>query len=416
MLYFKISLLLALSAILLSFSISAQENYQPGYIVQLNGDTLNGYIDYRNWENNPSKIEFKQSEKGPVTIFRPMLVKGFGVGGEIYHSAIIEIETSPTAINSLDEYPDLNIVVDTAFITVLVRGTKSLLSYKSRNRKENFYIEENGAYTLLRQKKYLLKVGSKTMANENKRYIGQLILYLAGCGDMESHAQKLEYMNESLIRYFNTYYECINGSKDFEMKQENIRLTAGISAGITSTKLNLIGTLSYPDPVFNPSIDFSGGIYMNCLLGRNRQKWSVFNELNYSSFSFETKYRDYLKDYVTARMDFSYIKLINMLRFSYPIKEARIFANAGITYGIAIERENYLREAPESGLSVLITQQRLLTDIRKLDIGFMAGAGVQYKRLSGEIRYEASDGMSPYIDISSKIKRLYFLLGYRILF
>lgn len=37
----------------LSFTqtVFCQTNFQPGYIVQLNGDTLKGWIDYRNWES-----------------------------------------------------------------------------------------------------------------------------------------------------------------------------------------------------------------------------------------------------------------------------------------------------------------------------------------------------------------------------
>ncbi|NJK97917.1 MAG: hypothetical protein HC905_26095 [Bacteroidales bacterium] len=38
----------------------SQENYIPGYVIE-NGDTLKGFIDYRNWEKNPNQIAFKTS-------------------------------------------------------------------------------------------------------------------------------------------------------------------------------------------------------------------------------------------------------------------------------------------------------------------------------------------------------------------
>jgi hypothetical protein len=412
----KSSFVLTCTFILLSLNLFSQDNYQPGFIVQLSGDTLNGFIDYRNWGNNPDKIEFRQSTKGPVTVYRPLSIREFGVAGEIYLSAIIETETSPSALNNLDVTPELKIITDTAFIMVLIRGNKSLLSFRSNSVKDNFYIEENGNYTLLRQKKYLSKAGNKTVVVENKKYIGQLRLYLTGCGDMDSRAVKLEYINQSLTRYFNAYYDCIKGDTVFEMKnQERIKLSAGVSGGITSTSIYLLGTSYYPDPVFKASTDFTGAIFLDCILGRDRQKWSIYNELNYTSFKFETTYPDYLKNTLTTKMNFDYIKLVNMLRFSYPVYKVRVFVNAGVSNGIAFEKDNSVRIVPKNGQIVLIRQERLIKEIRKLDIGFLGGAGIQYKKLSGEIRYENSSGMSPYVYTSSDLERLYFILAYRIL-
>ena len=34
----------------------SQENYLPGYVIKQDADTLYGYLDYRNWEKNPNKI------------------------------------------------------------------------------------------------------------------------------------------------------------------------------------------------------------------------------------------------------------------------------------------------------------------------------------------------------------------------
>jgi hypothetical protein len=34
----------------------SQENYLAGYIVRLGGDTLRGFVDYRNWVDMPTKL------------------------------------------------------------------------------------------------------------------------------------------------------------------------------------------------------------------------------------------------------------------------------------------------------------------------------------------------------------------------
>ncbi len=59
----KLSIRIILGLLFLFMFLQAsfcQENYQPGYIVGLKGDTLHGFINYRNWERNPDKISFRK--------------------------------------------------------------------------------------------------------------------------------------------------------------------------------------------------------------------------------------------------------------------------------------------------------------------------------------------------------------------
>jgi len=48
-----------LAVIVLPTLSYAQSNYKPGYVVDLKGDTLKGFIDYREWHSNPNSINFK---------------------------------------------------------------------------------------------------------------------------------------------------------------------------------------------------------------------------------------------------------------------------------------------------------------------------------------------------------------------
>ena len=53
--YFKLLLL----AVLLPSIASAQSIFRPGYVVNLKGDTLKGYIDVREWASTPTSIKFR---------------------------------------------------------------------------------------------------------------------------------------------------------------------------------------------------------------------------------------------------------------------------------------------------------------------------------------------------------------------
>src|SRR3569833_2202807 len=67
---------------LLSVTAFAQSNYHSGYVVKNNGDTVKGYIDYREWERTPKSIHFKVVETGKeVQEFDPKTIKVFEING-----------------------------------------------------------------------------------------------------------------------------------------------------------------------------------------------------------------------------------------------------------------------------------------------------------------------------------------------
>ena len=72
-----------------------QENYQPGYIVSLAGDTIYGQVDYRNWELNPDKIYFQDESDKVKRSYAPLDIRAFSVQDEFYIGAIVQAEKSP---------------------------------------------------------------------------------------------------------------------------------------------------------------------------------------------------------------------------------------------------------------------------------------------------------------------------------
>src|ERR1700760_4607439 len=52
---------LLLALFLLPASLFAQSNYKTGYVLTLKGDTIHGFINYKEWDNNPTSISFKKS-------------------------------------------------------------------------------------------------------------------------------------------------------------------------------------------------------------------------------------------------------------------------------------------------------------------------------------------------------------------
>lgn len=167
-----------LPALLLPAFCLAQKNYKSGYVVTLQGDTLKGFIDYREWVNTPSEIKFKaDAATGQIQTFSVDNAAAFTVTGlETYQrftvnvsmnsiSAVQPIFGNDTAANS-----------KTVFLRVLIRGDKvNLYSYSDDAKVRYYYAEKNS--TPAEFIYFLIKNDDGTIT-PNKRYRPQLT-YLA---------------------------------------------------------------------------------------------------------------------------------------------------------------------------------------------------------------------------------------------
>ncbi|MBK7174130.1 MAG: hypothetical protein IPH84_13035 [Bacteroidales bacterium] len=79
-----------------SVIVFAQNKFLPAYVIQNDGDTIKGYIEYKQWGQNPEKINFKADLLTQVEIFKPLDIKAFFVQNELYRSAIIFVKRVQT--------------------------------------------------------------------------------------------------------------------------------------------------------------------------------------------------------------------------------------------------------------------------------------------------------------------------------
>lgn len=409
---------IVLSAIgILAFQLAySQENYISGFVVKNDADTLHGFVDYRNWKNNPDIIRFKSNIDDEPISLNPMDITEFQVEDEIYVSAIVDIEDSPLQTDKLKEDNKLNIKVDTTFLQTLYRGEKSLYYYKSSNSKENFYFKKDNSFNLLEYKKYLTLQDGKRVIAENKKYIGQLALYLNDCKNINSKIERTSYNQKSMLELFQFYYNCSSSNNSFEKKLEKSHVEIGVLAGVSSTTLSFrSNSFDYISKAkFNPSVNFSTGVFFDIVFPRNQGKWSLNNELLYSTYKSTTSY-DKNSNYpiILSEIGYSYLKINNLLRFKYPIGTLFIFLNGGISNGISINETNQRRAISNINMTNTIVEGSVLYETRKYEQGLILGTGIKYNRFSLELRYEKGNGMSKYQDLKSLTKRYFLLLGYR---
>jgi hypothetical protein len=406
--------------VLLTYQFAfSQEKYIPGYVIKNNNDTLYGFVDYRNWEKNPDMVKFKKNiEDAPIS-FNPIDITEFKVDGENYVSGIINTEISPTQTDKLIEDPQINIKVDTTFLQTLFKGEKSLFYYKNSNGRENFYIKQDTEFDLLVYKRYIKRQDGKPVITEYRKYLGQLTLYLNDCGTIKSKLDNVSYNQKSLIELFQYYYKCSQSDISFQKKTEKIHTEIGVLAGVSLTSLEFhSGAYAYlVEAGYNPSINFSSGIFFDLILPRNQGKWSFNNEILFSKYKAMGSYKEYESEnnyaITTTEIGYSYFKINNLVRFKYPIGHLFLFINGGVSSGFAINEINYKKIQSKYYTTESVVEELALNDTRIYEQGYILGTGLKYGKLSFELRYEKGNGMSEYISLNSSTKRYYFLLGYK---
>lgn len=115
--------------------IFAQDNYHAGYVINLNGDTTRGSINYREWSINPDLVEFKPELAGSSVIqLIPKSILEFGINN-------MENYRSYTGLVSADKLQNIN--------TTYGHDTKSVQDTLRINRSVFLKLQTTGKYLSL---------------------------------------------------------------------------------------------------------------------------------------------------------------------------------------------------------------------------------------------------------------------------
>jgi hypothetical protein len=139
---FKPFALLLTATMFCSTLIYSQANYEKGTIVLKNGQPIEGFINYQNWEINPKVINFKTSDQTTSTDYSVNDLKSFDVTGkDRYESFIVTKMIAPIDILKVDKNTVYSTVSDTVFLRVLLLGN-NLDLYELFDERVHFYIKQ----------------------------------------------------------------------------------------------------------------------------------------------------------------------------------------------------------------------------------------------------------------------------------
>lgn len=409
-----------LAFVLLSHSlILAQSNFVNSLIVNNDGDTLKGSIDYRNWEKNPKSITFIKTGEQIATELGPLSIKWFKVKNELYVSATVLTELSSTATNDLDYDPQLKTKIDTVFLLTLVEGPKSLYYLKNSQSIENYYIKTTEGFELLIYKAYFKEIDFNTVKVENKKFTGQLLLYFNDRPDANELVKNVNYKAKSLITVFRKYYSANKDVHPYFYIAEKSATYFGLVAGSTLTQIEF-SSVDFPSLEkmdFPTNTNFTFGAYIDLALPRNLARWSIKTDLLFTSYSYKGEYLVKVNDdsytKTSAYFDFSYMKISPMLRYKHKLNNIYLFANVGLSAGLAQTASAYRTIETKFYDYHDVKTSNYFDPPRKFEQGALVGAGVVYNHLSLETRLELGNGFSNQMGTSSNTTSFYFLLGYQ---
>lgn len=157
----KIVLLFVLYA--LTFELASQENFQVGYLVQMDNDTVVGLVKYQGKTNNCISCVFKNSE-GEITQYSPQSILAYGfIDGETYRSKHIKKNSQKKA---------------DFFVQLILDGKVRLFVYNDSIYNERTFIENDSLGI------NELRIVERPVENSNdiykhKEYVGFLKVYLS---------------------------------------------------------------------------------------------------------------------------------------------------------------------------------------------------------------------------------------------
>jgi hypothetical protein len=271
--------------LILNVRCFAQIGYQKGYFINTSGKKIDCLIKNVDWENNPSKFEYKSSENAEVRTATIDDVTEFAVPNEIrFIRQSVLIDRSSRDINGISSTQQPDFQKETVFLRVVVEGKANLFRFHDSNNEKYFFSSQSSNVEQLIYKKYLLPGGR---IGENNTFRQQLRNVLQ-CNEIEvSDLKSLSYRRKAIQKVFVKYNQCENADfVNWEATNDSTRsFLLSIRPGINYGRAKMrSSTLASRNVDFDNQLTFRIGLEGEFALSFHKRKWSLFFEPTYQYY------------------------------------------------------------------------------------------------------------------------------------
>ncbi len=319
----------------------SQSNWQKGFYVGKSLDTIQGFIDHKEWVRNPSYFSFKKSLDQNERTLRLNEVSYFEVTDWVaYKKYFVPISMNDVKLGaSENQHPSRE---DTVFLKLVQTGrTASLYSYKD-DLKERYYLQgpdDKSPYELI----YAVETNADGNSRVVEKFKGQLYSLAAKAGKINTafdwSLRNASYGVKSLTEIVNK----INGgrgtqgimNKAGQGKTNHVKngLNFYFGTGVSRSDLVYSGGLTWAkgsSPSYNPYAVIGVSYFTN----PGVRRIFINAELSLVSASFHTVANN-LQSTIPQRVDYTFNQLTKGLSLSvnynfYNTPQLSCFVGAGV--------------------------------------------------------------------------------------
>lgn len=388
-----------ISLLLLTIQSLAQIQFEEGYIIDNEGKRINCLIKNRDWKDSPVEMSYKITADDIIKTGNVENIKEFGFDGILkFVSVKTKVDRTSEELRSLTADKNPLWLDEHIFVQVLVEGKATLYFYRNRNVERFFYSVPDSSVKQLIYKPYLT---TQTTLEYNAKFRQQLWLELRNPNMTMKDYENLDYTQKDLTQYFrllNSEKLHKNGTLNQNKNRDflNLKVMAGLNRSVISVQHSLYGLLRSASA---QSYNFNAGAEAELFLPFNKNKWSLFLSPTFQQMNSENE--ELIIEYNSLQVPLG-------LRYSvFFNKQTKIFIN-----GIFIPRMTL-----DFKSAIYI---KTLSFEHKFDVAhsnsFAIGTGINYKKLSFEMRYYFENDISRTTrNVWCYYERLSFSLGYSLM-
>jgi hypothetical protein len=330
-------------AFLLPFFSLAQSNYKPGYVVTLKGDTLRGFIDYREWSNNPEAISFKHQLSDAKGIkYTPNDAGYFNINNiEAYQKYTGPISMDVVNTDHLTTGKDTSTKITDVFLRILQKGKNVALYSYTDDLKARYFIGDSPGFA---PKELVYRIYEANDANGNGKtftdetYLKQLntlaIKYNALNDDLAHTLEKADYQKPPIMLIVSRINNITQ--QEFKAKYDdkgNNYFYGGVGLAIATTTPSAGGTYKEaggkPYTSILPAVKFG----INVFASPNSERLSFRFEFSAALIKYTSTYDNKFSPYVNITYGYTNLAVAISPQIIYNFYNGdniKIFAGGGI--------------------------------------------------------------------------------------
>jgi len=240
----------------------SQSNYQKGYIIKNNSDTLRGEIELENEEALLKKIEFKNPD-GTAAGFSPGDIKEFG----------FEDKKRFRVVNYKDALENFN--PTTHFAKLLFEGLYTVYSFRKKQKQYFVVTDKDSSYFLYDD--VMTNMGE--MIGEGN-YRGHLLSFAQGCPAVQADVDHTSFTEKSFVSFFSSIDKCrgvLDHSNSYFVKPKwevNGLLSAGMMSFSQKSDFYVQGLVQFVFPTVQRRASVNTGF---AYLRKTEEKSKVYS-------------------------------------------------------------------------------------------------------------------------------------------